>query len=585
MKRAEFRGVGESHSSYGHQGVIQALSLSDDGKQLLTGSDEGLVQVFHSPSGNCQKTLSGHSAAISAVGYSIDSRYAISGARDNEIKIWDLQQGSCVQTLSGHKGCITCLHTLPNERLLVSGSDDKTLRIWDFPSGQCLQVLKGHQQAVSCLQPLSDWQYLLSGGEDKTIKLWNLSTARHITDIGKMGGHVARIAALNASYDDQIIASASKDCTIRLWDMEHNKAYQTISAHATAVTDMDLSLNGRHAVSVARDGEIKLWQFPQGECLATLQQAQEEDHSRQHAVILSNNRQQVVATNQQGGVTFYPLDWDFRSVSISEVSHEARQAFYSAFIRRQTPRQILRNARSAAREISITGSSLGKARWQKADLQRFSHILLGGLSVRLNADQLGHNLKAWQEEQAEEQHIAGRVEETHSPEENEPPPPGFTHQVASGVPGYIRHFLSDTIRLTVVIVVLALVFVIGNTIRLQVNDYRAMKQVEQSVLNGGNINQLRLNGIGALHEASRHGQKETIRYLLASGADINIVDSNGWSVLHYAVAVNDDDMVEFLLEQGADSGLRAGTSFVTPSWIAGRNENIDILTAIKESGN
>ncbi|MCW8963847.1 MAG: ankyrin repeat domain-containing protein [Gammaproteobacteria bacterium] len=584
MKRAEFNGVQQSHSSYGHQGVIQALSLSDDGKQLLTGSDEGLVQVFHSPSGNCQQTLSGHSAAITAVGFSVDNQYAISGARDNKIKIWDLQQGTCVQTLSGHKGGITCLHTLPNERLLVSGSDDKTLRIWDFPSGQCLQVLKGHQQAVSCCQPLSDWQYLLSGGEDKTIKLWSLSTARHITDIGKMGGHVARIAALNASYDDQVIASVSKDCTIRLWDMEHNKAYQTISAHATAVTDMGLSLNGRHAVSVARDGEIKLWQFPQGECLAILQPVQDEDHSRQHAVILSNDRQQVVATNQQGGVTFYPLDWEFRPVSISEVSHEARQAFYSAFIRRQTPHSVMRNVKSAAREISITGSSLGKARWQKADLQRFSHILLGGLQVRLNADQLGYNLKAWQAEQAGEQHIAGKVEETHTPEEDAPPP-GFTHQVASGVPGYIRHFLSDAIRLTVVIVVLALVFVIGNQIRLQVNDYRAMKQLEQSVQSGGNINQLRLNGIGALHEVSRQGQKETIRYLLASGADINIVDSNGWSVLHYAVAANDDDMVEFLLEQGADPELRAGTSFVTPLWIAGRNENIEILTAMKETGN
>jgi len=584
VKQAEFRGIKQGYSSYGQQGVIQALRLSDDGKQLLAGSDEGMVQIFHVRSGNCLQTLSGHTAAVSAVTFSINNQYAISGDKSNEIRVWDLQRGICVQTLSGHQGGISCLHTLPNDRLLVSGSEDKTLRIWDFPSGQCLQLLKGHRQTVSCCQPLSDWQYLISGSEDKTLKLWNLSTARHITDIGSLGGHVAKIAAINASYDDHIIASASKDCTIRLWDMVNNKAHTTISAHATAVTDMDLSLDGRHAVSVARDGEIKLWQFPEGECLATLRDVQDGEHNRQYSIALSNDRQLVIATDRQGGASFYPIDWDFTPVSISDENHEARQAFYAAFIRRHTPYSILRNVRSAASEITLTGSSL-KPRWQKADVLRFSRILLSGLHVRLNADQLGHNLKAWYEEQTQNQHAASRVEEAKTEVENEPPPSGFTHQVASGMAGHVRHYLADGVRLMTVIVVLILLAFVGNLIRLQINDYRAMKQIEKSVHEGVNINQLRLNGIVAMHEASRRGQKETLRYLLESDVDIDVVDTNGWSALHYAVAENDDDMVEFLLERGANPELKAGTSFITPLWIASRNENAAILLLINKSQN
>jgi len=582
MKQAEFIRAQESHSSFGQQGAIHSLCLSDDGQQLLTGSDAGRVQLFHTNSGNCRQTFNGHYAAVNTVIYSIDNQYAISGSEDKTIKVWDLQQGSCLQTLIGHKGGIRYLQTLPDDRLLVSCSDDKTLRIWDFPSGQCLQVLKGHQRPVSCCHSLSDWQYLLSGGEDKTIKLWNLSTAKKIVDIGSMGGHVANITAIKASYDDQIIVSASRDCTIRLWDIVNNKSLNTISAHASAITDMSLSLNGRHAVSVARDGEVKLWQLPEGKCLSTLRN-RDDEQSKQHSILLSNDRGQVIVTNQQGGVTFYSLEWDFRSVPLSDDNHEVRQAYYAAFIRQQTHRSILRNVKSAASEISITGNSSGNPRWQKPDLHRFSKILLNGLHVRINADQLGNNLKAYLVEQADNQHVASLVEEAKKAEKNESLPPGFTHLIASGIPGHIRHYLSDTVRMTTVILVLIVFFVIGNLVRLQINDHIAKTHIAESIHDGADINQIQVDGVVALHAASSNGQKETIRYMLSNGVDINMPDHNGWSALHYAAAMNDDDMVEFLLEQSASPVLKAGTSMITPMWIARRNDNADIVLMMKKT--
>ena len=580
MKQAEFNSISQHHVSHGQQGSIQALCIADDGALILTGSDSGAVQLFHTRSGNLQQTFTGHDAPVTTVTFSVDNRYALSASDDHTVKVWDLVTGGCVQILSGHKAAVRGLCTHPDKRLLVSVADDNDIRIWDFPSGQCLQVLKGHQKPVTACSTLSDWQYLLTGGQDKVIRLWNLASASKVADIGFMGGHVAEIVSIKASYDDATIVTASRDGTVRLWDIAHNKARRNISAHSMAVTDMSLSLDGENAVSVAKDGEIKLWQFPQGDCIATIREAL-PDGERRHAIMLSGDMQHVVATNEHGGMDVFPIDWDYRSVALSDVSHEIREAFYSAFLRRQTPQVIMRNVRSAASGITLTGGGLGKPRWQKVDLLRFNQVLLHALHVKMDVDQLGNNLKIYFQEEGETTHAASQVEEAKTREDAEPPPPGFKHEVARGLGGHARHYLPGSLGLVALVMLVVVIVYVGHRVRLQVNDHASMQRLEQAMDKGVDISRLRLNGLLPLHDASRNDHRETLRYLLRQGADINRVDRNGWSALHYAVAKEDEDMVEFLLANGARSDLPVGKSHVTPIWIAHRMGNEDLLHILR----
>ena len=54
------------------------------------------------------RTLSGHTGAVQAVAVTPDGRQAVSGSGDNTLRVWDLASGETVRTLSGHTGWVTC---------------------------------------------------------------------------------------------------------------------------------------------------------------------------------------------------------------------------------------------------------------------------------------------------------------------------------------------------------------------------------------------------------------------------------------------------------------------------------------------
>jgi WD40 repeat protein len=77
-----------------------------------------------------QQTFEGHNDAVNAVTISPDGKFLISGSADRTIKIWHLVRGELRQTLQGHSDGVTSVALSLDGRTLVSGSSDKTIKIW-----------------------------------------------------------------------------------------------------------------------------------------------------------------------------------------------------------------------------------------------------------------------------------------------------------------------------------------------------------------------------------------------------------------------------------------------------------------------
>ena len=75
---------------------------------------------------------------------------------------------------------------------------------------------------------------------------------------------------------------------------------------------------------------------------------------------------------------------------------------------------------------------------------------------------------------------------------------------------------------------------------------------------GADINVQDENGQTALYDASRAGHFETVKFLLEKGADINVQDENGQTALHNAIRDKTYfEMVKLLLEKGADVNAKS----------------------------
>ena len=73
--------------------------------------------------------LKGHSEVVTSVALSQDGKLLISGSDDKTIKVWNLEDRREEFTLQGHTSEVTSVAISQNGKYLASGSEDKTIKV------------------------------------------------------------------------------------------------------------------------------------------------------------------------------------------------------------------------------------------------------------------------------------------------------------------------------------------------------------------------------------------------------------------------------------------------------------------------
>ena len=114
----------------------KSKSLLDITNKLLSKKDiDTLVQSFNFTPFVREN---GHSISVQSVTISPDGKTIVSGSSDETIKIWDIQSGECLNTLYGHSYSVESVAISPDGKTIVSGSGNGTIKIWDIKSGKLI---------------------------------------------------------------------------------------------------------------------------------------------------------------------------------------------------------------------------------------------------------------------------------------------------------------------------------------------------------------------------------------------------------------------------------------------------------------
>jgi len=107
--------------------------------------NDNTVRVWDAVSGECVLgPLEGHTDLVSSVSISADGRRVVSGSYDKTVRVWDAVSGECVLgPLEGHTDSVISVSISADGRRVVSGSYDNTVRVWDAVSGECKCVIEG----------------------------------------------------------------------------------------------------------------------------------------------------------------------------------------------------------------------------------------------------------------------------------------------------------------------------------------------------------------------------------------------------------------------------------------------------------
>ncbi len=230
----------------------------DFGEPIVPAAAEALQDALASIQG---APLNGHQGAIEAMGFTHDGRLVTAGY-DQILRVWNLNELAAPPVLfSGHTGPIETLAT-SRSGLIATGSVDGTVRVWDpkKPGGGAV-VLRGHKSAVRAVAFTPDGLLVSAGQYDNTVRVWNLAHVNVFeAQTPEFRGHNGEILSL-AVGPSGLVATGSADSTARVWDLRNPKAPAVVlEGKSGTITSVAFSHDGRVVTgSATPDNNVKVW--------------------------------------------------------------------------------------------------------------------------------------------------------------------------------------------------------------------------------------------------------------------------------------------------------------------------------------
>jgi WD40 repeat protein/class 3 adenylate cyclase len=283
----------------GHNGSINTLSWSPDGRLIATGGGEAAVRIWNADTGALVTQLLGHTGGLVNVDWAPDSHRLLTTASDGIAKIWAIEDAGGRELLSlpaqeqrsatwgafspdgteiltGDIGITAVkiwdvsatggaeVQNFPTDRApvdvaflpdgnVVAPIGAGSVAIWDVDSGRRLRTIgpgSGTTEAVVDIAVNADGSRMAMKREfANTVGVWDLRTGQPRGDLDRPG----EVSSVTWDRDDRLFVS-SYDGTMAVFDPrgEHSSTFD--EAEGFFIEDSDVSPDGRLVASAVNHG-------------------------------------------------------------------------------------------------------------------------------------------------------------------------------------------------------------------------------------------------------------------------------------------------------------------------------------------
>ncbi|MBW4619980.1 MAG: AAA-like domain-containing protein [Cyanosarcina radialis HA8281-LM2] len=289
-----------------------ATSSSDD----PTSTNSTVVRLWNWKDRELLVEFKGHQGSIESIRYSDDGRtLATAGKEDGIVRIWNLDEVSPARSKFSvsHKGKINSVRLNSNASTYVTAGDDGTIRLWTI-DGKLLATFdkyRGKVQFKSNRFHPKDDSLMAVGDNRGQIRLLKFDGQNLKESIVFAEKHENGIESLNFSPDGQIIATASRDKTVKIWNLQ-GKLKKTIS-YNTRVWSLRFSPDSSRFVVGGEHSEAYLYDLNTGKQIS-LKTDRSASRSIVYAVGFTPDNQYIFTVDDDS--TLYK--WDLAGNRVGE---------------------------------------------------------------------------------------------------------------------------------------------------------------------------------------------------------------------------------------------------------------------------
>ena len=158
---------------------IRCLAMNAHNGSIAAGSSDTNIYFLSKNLEVYEEIVGAHESTVFSLAFSADGKHLLSGGRDAMLQVWDIDAGGkCLHKIAAHNLHVHSIAVQPSGQYFLSSSMDKTIKIWRLADFSLLRVMDkqrhhAHVNSINKIAWISDDKFV-SISDDRSVMLWEI---------------------------------------------------------------------------------------------------------------------------------------------------------------------------------------------------------------------------------------------------------------------------------------------------------------------------------------------------------------------------------------------------------------------------